>query len=544
MASINIVNPTIVSINNNPKENSDVQLLKKTSIVSTNNTPANKNKKAVFGNHNNGITTPSANATKVISTPVAKPKSNNVLFAPAASGVVSISKKGAIKTAPQEKELIASGSVVENVIEEEREDELLLLDPSNVNHQAQCEESQPCNTTTINDQSATEAQIESESTTTSNTIKVEIKYRYSAKELLAMRSLFVTRLPGVEYVENHQKEIVVPVSQSAPVTPYVYFPKTPNTHPQYPHSHHQSYHSVFSPQMSPFKVTNGFTSPFVLPTLVSPPQNGQLLNSAKKGLGPIPFSLPMVNQPTYALPTVGQLPVNRNIKSPISSSKLTGPNSAKKQPIGNRSATKKQQAVSVTNSPQVVKQVVTTDSNESTSEEASAIANAVVTDPTDPAEPTNKDLKKPLREQDPKRLQARQRQIDIGKMTDGYLNYLKSISKSKRKQSDPKTPNKNQICSKRSWDGQVRKWRRLLHKYDPTPNKLDFDDVALDKELADAQESEESNDEEFDVVEESDHEVEQEQSSTDDQTVPSSPISTTMFAPNIYAQLSPDFLKK
>lgn len=31
----------------------------------------------------------------------------------------------------------------------------------------------------------------------------------------------------------------------------------------------------------------------------------------------------------------------------------------------------------------------------------------------------------------------------------------------------PATPRKNQKCSKRSWDGQVRKWRRELHKWDP-----------------------------------------------------------------------------
>ena len=37
----------------------------------------------------------------------------------------------------------------------------------------------------------------------------------------------------------------------------------------------------------------------------------------------------------------------------------------------------------------------------------------------------------------------------------------------KRKRSDPQTPNPKQICSKRSWDGQIRKWRRLLHVYDP-----------------------------------------------------------------------------
>ena len=33
----------------------------------------------------------------------------------------------------------------------------------------------------------------------------------------------------------------------------------------------------------------------------------------------------------------------------------------------------------------------------------------------------------------------------------------------------PRTPSATQQCSKRSWDGQVRKWRRLLHAWDPPP---------------------------------------------------------------------------
>eukprot|EP00959_Pyramimonas_sp_CCMP1952_P102344 2141001-Pyramimonas_sp.AAC.1 len=31
----------------------------------------------------------------------------------------------------------------------------------------------------------------------------------------------------------------------------------------------------------------------------------------------------------------------------------------------------------------------------------------------------------------------------------------------------PVTPDVRQICSKRSWDGQVKKWRRALHEWDP-----------------------------------------------------------------------------
>ena len=36
-----------------------------------------------------------------------------------------------------------------------------------------------------------------------------------------------------------------------------------------------------------------------------------------------------------------------------------------------------------------------------------------------------------------------------------------------RTSSHPMTPNPRKPCSKRSWDGQVRKWRRALHQYDP-----------------------------------------------------------------------------
>lgn len=45
------------------------------------------------------------------------------------------------------------------------------------------------------------------------------------------------------------------------------------------------------------------------------------------------------------------------------------------------------------------------------------------------------------------------------------------MCRSKRKREDPKTPNKYQVCSKRSWDGQIRKWRRMLHFYDPADLK-------------------------------------------------------------------------
>ena len=42
-----------------------------------------------------------------------------------------------------------------------------------------------------------------------------------------------------------------------------------------------------------------------------------------------------------------------------------------------------------------------------------------------------------------------------------------------RKRSDPMTPDKNKPCSTRAWQGQVKVWRRALHKYDP-PNEEGF----------------------------------------------------------------------
>jgi len=79
-----------------------------------------------------------------------------------------------------------------------------------------------------------------------------------------------------------------------------------------------------------------------------------------------------------------------------------------------------------------------------------------------------------LQEISPKRLESRQKQIDIGKNTPGYKNYIQQIKKEKRKYYDPHTPDKYQICSKRSWDGQIRVWRRLLHLYDSKKSETEI----------------------------------------------------------------------
>jgi len=82
-------------------------------------------------------------------------------------------------------------------------------------------------------------------------------------------------------------------------------------------------------------------------------------------------------------------------------------------------------------------------------------------------------------ETDQKRLKSRQKQIDYGTNTIGYENYRMKVQRNKRKRADPQTPDKYQRCSKRSWDAQLRKWRKQLHKYDPP---RDEDEIIIEFE--------------------------------------------------------------
>ncbi len=45
-------------------------------------------------------------------------------------------------------------------------------------------------------------------------------------------------------------------------------------------------------------------------------------------------------------------------------------------------------------------------------------------------------------------------------------------SRHKRTKTDPATPDKFSNCSKRTFDGLIKKWRRGLHKYDPNGGEL------------------------------------------------------------------------
>lgn len=73
---------------------------------------------------------------------------------------------------------------------------------------------------------------------------------------------------------------------------------------------------------------------------------------------------------------------------------------------------------------------------------------------------------KPVMVDDHKLIQ-RQKQIDIGKNTLSYGRYIEAVKRDDRTKEDPKTPDKFQVCSTRSWVGQIKVWRRKLHVWDP-----------------------------------------------------------------------------
>ncbi|XP_020629172.1 histone RNA hairpin-binding protein-like isoform X2 [Orbicella faveolata] len=68
---------------------------------------------------------------------------------------------------------------------------------------------------------------------------------------------------------------------------------------------------------------------------------------------------------------------------------------------------------------------------------------------------------------DAHKLLQRQKQVDIGKNTLSYGRYITAVSREQRTKEDPNTPDKFQMCSTRSWVGQIKNWRRKLHVWDP-----------------------------------------------------------------------------
>ncbi|XP_046334419.1 uncharacterized protein LOC124116876 [Haliotis rufescens] len=79
----------------------------------------------------------------------------------------------------------------------------------------------------------------------------------------------------------------------------------------------------------------------------------------------------------------------------------------------------------------------------------------------------DKDRKRFEVEDDEVILARRQKTVDYGKNTIGYDRYSQTIPRAKRQKCHPKTPNKYWKVSRRSWDTQVKTWRKLLHIWDP-----------------------------------------------------------------------------
>uniref|UniRef100_V5HHG6 Putative histone rna hairpin-binding protein n=1 Tax=Ixodes ricinus TaxID=34613 RepID=V5HHG6_IXORI len=93
------------------------------------------------------------------------------------------------------------------------------------------------------------------------------------------------------------------------------------------------------------------------------------------------------------------------------------------------------------------------------------------------------------RETDPEVLARRLKQIEYGKSTEGYKRYCDAVPKDKREQLHPRTPDRFTQYSRRSWDAQVRIWRRQLHLWDPPETSEwstvtdDDDDFPGDQEM-------------------------------------------------------------
>lgn len=95
------------------------------------------------------------------------------------------------------------------------------------------------------------------------------------------------------------------------------------------------------------------------------------------------------------------------------------------------------------------------------------------------AAPSSRPQGEVQRETDQHRLAQRQKQIDLGKNTLGYQRYREAVPREKRnRKKDPSTPDVYQVCSKRAFEGQVKKWRRMLHAWDP-PGKEEGEPALL-----------------------------------------------------------------
>lgn len=68
-------------------------------------------------------------------------------------------------------------------------------------------------------------------------------------------------------------------------------------------------------------------------------------------------------------------------------------------------------------------------------------------------------------EDDQHRVSQRQKQIDLGKDTLAYDSYVNAVPLRLRKPQHPMTPLATQRCSRRSFVGQMKRWRKMLFDF-------------------------------------------------------------------------------
>eukprot|EP01059_Diplonema_ambulator_P030444 TRINITY_DN5216_c0_g1_i1.p1 TRINITY_DN5216_c0_g1~~TRINITY_DN5216_c0_g1_i1.p1 ORF type:complete len:205 (+),score=93.87 TRINITY_DN5216_c0_g1_i1:722-1336(+) len=81
------------------------------------------------------------------------------------------------------------------------------------------------------------------------------------------------------------------------------------------------------------------------------------------------------------------------------------------------------------------------------------------------------------------KMSQREKQISLGRQTTGYRNYLAQVPLECRELDNPthvSTPRATWSCSKRTFDGYIRQWRRDLHAWDPVGPLLDTEDSQED----------------------------------------------------------------
>jgi len=81
------------------------------------------------------------------------------------------------------------------------------------------------------------------------------------------------------------------------------------------------------------------------------------------------------------------------------------------------------------------------------------------------------------KELDPVILERRQKQIDYGKNTISYDNYVSKVTKDQRASYLPRTPEKNVKYSRRQWDGLIKSWKLRIHAWNANGESDVFETV-------------------------------------------------------------------